>query len=163
MQAKYLFCYDTIQDYLKAFDDYSNSKQNQVKDVKKPKQTEAEEEADDKHLYDNVASIEAHKKDKKSIKKERKQDAKKEGATNAPAASEEKPAAENAAKTVPETKSDQPPEIKTKSPGTKGLGKAAAEGGGTPKGSVKGSKKFARKSTKKQDQLYENIMQDTKL
>ena len=165
-----MLCYETILEYLKAFDDYASKKSYQnVAELSKPKQgskkmKEKKKKQDDAVIYGNQETIQELKKEA-----EAKQDGKgavADCASNMPSKSEDA----GAAKSTPSSRRKSAP-IKTKpmvlSKKPKPTGKArpkttidgrsarpsgeegATDGGVTPKG------------LKKQEQLYQNMTFDT--
>ncbi|XP_072047327.1 receptor-type tyrosine-protein phosphatase kappa-like [Amphiura filiformis] len=140
--AKYLFCYETILDYLKAFDDYASKKAYQNINVGKAKQIKDDDNNDVQ--YDNVmrsALVLDTVETKGSKERKQKEDEKNEGAANLSTGSEAKASSksetdknkikeatkseatgseaksptESEAKSLPETKPKAaPPELKPK-------------------------------------------------
>ena len=176
-------------DYLKAFDDYSNKKAYVNVSETKPKMNNNEEEevmydnvtsVMDKRrsqekdvMYDNVASVMSSGDKKGSPEKEVDKNEAAANESRASAKSEAKvpmkiegdsnvakplAASESEAKAPTEDQIKAPPQTKPK-PSVKDRKAKGAEGGG----SVKERKKASKKGSKKQQQLYENIMFDTKL
>ncbi|XP_072024594.1 uncharacterized protein [Amphiura filiformis] len=101
--AKYLFCYETILEYLKAFDDYASKKSYQnvmdvKKDTKKPKEPKKKKKQDDAVIYGNQETIQEIKK-KSETEKEKKssKDDMPQGASNVPSKSEASKASKNEA------------------------------------------------------------------
>ena len=182
-QTKYLLCYETILEYLKAFDDYASKKSYQnVAEIGKAKQETKKKKKEDaaSAIYGNQDIVKEFKKEVEE--KEKGKDEASLGASNIPSGasnmsptvkapasnmpSKSERGARASSKTTPSSKRNSAP-IKTKplvlsSTKPKLTGKARPKStidGKSPRPSGAEGGSAAKKSVKK-EQLYQNVVFD---
>ena len=164
-----MLCYETILEYLKAFDDYASKKSYQnVAEIGKPKQkTKTEKKEDDAVIYGNQETIQELKKEAETNEDGRSEAP--NGASNIPSKNE----APGLAESSPSSRRKSAP-IKTKpmvlskkpKPSGRARPKTTIDGrSAKPSGEERGTDVGAppKKSIKKQEQLYENMTFDAEV